>query len=252
MKNLIFHVPHASTYVPADVRRDIELDDAALAEELRLLTDHFTDVLFTDFLQPGDNVVACPVSRLVVDVERFADDAEESMCAQGMGAVYQRGHDGRVLRRNLKSRDQLLQRFYVPHHHALQQAVEKHLTEQGEAIIIDCHSFPEHALPYEKDQTLHRPEICIGTDSVHTSEALAVAIEQAYRDCNFEVARNTPFAGSLVPLAYLGWHKRVQSVMIEVRRDVYMNELTVKRKPDVPRFTHANADAIMAARRFSL
>jgi N-formylglutamate deformylase len=248
VKKLIFHIPHASTHIPDDVRHDLSLSNAALAEELRVLTDHFTDKLFSGLARLTDFVVKCPVSRLVVDVERFVDDALEPMHAQGMGAVYSKTHNGGVLRTSMQSRDSLLQRYYNPHHTALHQAVETHLSEQGEAVIIDCHSFPECALPYESNQALHRPEICLGTDDVHTSEALLCAVELAYRAADFEVSRNTPFAGALVPLAHYGRDKRVQSVMIEIRRDVYMDEKTTSLKSDLSHLQRANEQAINAAR----
>jgi N-formylglutamate deformylase len=248
VKKLIFHIPHASTHIPDDVRQELLLDDDALAEELRVLTDHFTDTIFGSLAMTGDEIVVCPVSRLVVDVERFADDAQEPMSAQGMGAVYSHTHDKGTLRRSLQSREGLMRRFYELHHIALTAAVERHLSQQGSALIVDCHSFPEHALPYETDQTLHRPQICIGTDAIHTTEALAYAMGHAYETAGFEVARNTPFAGALVPLAHYGRDSRVQSVMIEIRRDIYLDETTLRLNPDVRRLTRANEQAIDAAR----
>ena len=50
-------------------------------------------------------------------------------------------------------------------------------------------------------------------------------------DHGFRVGMNRPFAGALVPNAYYGRDQRVQSVMIEVRRDLYMNERTGDRLP---------------------
>jgi N-formylglutamate deformylase len=248
VKKLIFHIPHASTFIPDNVRKSIVLSDVALAEELRVLTDHFTDKLFGELVQPEDSVVCCPVSRLVVDVERFADDALEPMGVQGMGAVYTQTHDKRKLRTSLQSRAHLMRLFYDPHHAALASAVERHLSEQGSALIVDCHSFPERALPYEADQTLYRPEICIGTDPHHTSADMATAVAQVYRDKGFDVAFNTPFAGTLVPLADYQSNLSVQSIMIEIRRDVYMDEKNAQMKVDWSRLASANAAAVSAIR----
>ena len=39
-----------------------------------------------------------------------------------------------------------------------------------------------------------------------------------------ETALNTPFAGTLVPLKHFGKEPRVHSVMLEIRRDQYMDE----------------------------
>ena len=62
-------------------------DDADLRRELDRMTDHRTLALFSD---PSSEavVVRSPVSRLVVDVERFSNDIDEPMAARGMGAVY--------------------------------------------------------------------------------------------------------------------------------------------------------------------
>jgi N-formylglutamate deformylase len=45
-------------------------------------------------------------------------------------------------------------------------------------------------------------------------------------------AKNTPYAGTYVPLRHYGRDERVTSVMIELRRDVY---LTDPRTPDPAR-----------------
>jgi N-formylglutamate deformylase len=248
VRKLIFHIPHASTFIPADARQDLLLDDAALANEVRVLTDHFTDKIFGDLALPEDTVVQCPVSRLVVDVERFIDDAQEPMSARGMGVVYAQTHELKPLRASLEMREDLLKRFYEAHHANLAAAVEKHLALQGEAIILDCHSFPQHALPYEADQRLYRPEICIGTDPYHTSVEMAEAVAQAYRNNGFKVAFNTPFAGALVPLASYSRDLRVKSIMIEVRRDVYMDEETSRMKVDWSKLAQANVAATDALR----
>jgi hypothetical protein len=61
------------------------------------------------------SVVYC-VSRLVLDPERFTDDAMEPMAAQGMGAVYTSTTDSTPLRSRLAAseRAELLVRFYEP------------------------------------------------------------------------------------------------------------------------------------------
>lgn len=49
------------------------------------MTDHLTDVLFA---VPGVTSVRFPVSRLVLDPERFESDDREVMATKGMGVVY--------------------------------------------------------------------------------------------------------------------------------------------------------------------
>jgi len=77
----VVHIPHASRLVPAECRSAILLDDLSLAEELRLMTDAYTDELFA---LDGSAPIRFPISRLVVDPERFTDDAHEPMAARGL------------------------------------------------------------------------------------------------------------------------------------------------------------------------
>ena len=93
MRHVVLHVPHNACFIPDDERSAILLDDAALARELLAMTDAHTDALFPLTGAEAGRVV-CPVSRLVCDVERFPDDAEEPMAARGMGVVYTRTSTG--------------------------------------------------------------------------------------------------------------------------------------------------------------
>ena len=54
---------------------------------------------------------------------------------------------------------------------------------------------------------------------------LVGGVERAARALGFEVARDTPFSGTFVPSALLG-DTRVAAVMLELRRDTYMDEGT--------------------------
>lgn len=244
MTPLIFHIPHAATDIPPDVRAELSLTDAALAHELLVLTDHYTDEIFAPLAGPDDAVIRFPVSRLVVDVERFPDDAREPMSARGMGAVYTHGHDGTKIRASLQDRDLLMQHYYHPHHQALEAAVSQHLDRFGAAHILDCHSYPETAKPYEADQSLQRPEICIGTDPYHSPVTSVQALERVYRAAGYEVLRDTPFAGALVPLAFHGKDRHVTSVMIEIRRDLYMDETTGQRTSGLERLVAVTRQAV--------
>ena len=221
----IFHVPHDSVLVPAEVRSQLLLSDDQLEIELLRMTDRHTFALFAADL-PGQQVVRAPVSRLVVDVERFEDDAQEPMADRGMGVIYTATHDRRPLRSppSRAEREALLEKWYRPHHRALTDAVDQALDRYDKAFVVDAHSYPSVALPYEVDPTALRPQICIGTDSFHTPADLVLRFQQELTRAGLEVAINTPFAGALVPLKHYGQDRRVTALMIELRRDLYMNE----------------------------
>ncbi len=85
---MIFHIPHASTAIPPAIRAGIVLSDEQLAEEILKITDWFTDDLFGSHARAGDTALVYSVSRLIVDPERFIDDAQEPMAKVGMGVVF--------------------------------------------------------------------------------------------------------------------------------------------------------------------
>lgn len=218
------------------------LDDAALENELDVMTDSFTDVLAARAVTglgfvTGAGIIAAPVSRLAVDVERFPDE-REVMNDVGMGAVYTRTHDGAVLREQTDLR--LVERYGDPHARVVADAAGRLLESAGAAVLLDVHSYPSRQQPYEiAPEGAHRPEICLGVDDVHTPPELLGLARAAFTD--FEVAVNTPFAGTYVPLDFYGSDRRVSSLMIEIRRDTYMDEERVE--------LHEGADKVVAALR---
>jgi N-formylglutamate deformylase len=228
----VLHVPHSSPFIPAEVRPAILLSDEDLATELLRMTDAYTDELFR--LDPRlARTVTFPISRLVVDPERFPDDTVESMASRGMGAIYTRTSDGSPLRAlpDARERHALLAEHYEPHHHALAEAVAEALGGWRGALVVDCHSFPSVPLPYETDQRRERPEICIGTDPYHSPASLVTAATEVFIGAGFATEIDRPFSGALVPEPFYGRDPRVWAIMIEVNRSLYMDERSGERLP---------------------
>jgi N-formylglutamate amidohydrolase len=222
----VVHVPHSSVRIPDEIREQIVLDDHALAQELRLMTDAHTDELASraaELVTPRPWLFVNRLSRLVVDPERLPDEREE-MREVGMGAVYTRTSGGLILRdADDRAEHALLGRFFTPYAEALADLVDERLAATGRAILVDLHSYPVRALPYERHQEARRPPVCIGVDADHTPAAL---LERVSRACSVigQVVVNEPFAGTYIPLRHFGRHSRVTSVMVELRRDMYLRE----------------------------
>ena len=50
---MIFHIPHASTTIPGDIRGQFVLDDDALSIEILKMNDTYTDKLFWKTASPA-------------------------------------------------------------------------------------------------------------------------------------------------------------------------------------------------------
>jgi N-formylglutamate deformylase len=223
----VLHLPHASTEVPEAIRTGLLLSEEELEEELLRITDHYTDELFGLDCSIAKSI-RYPVSRLVADPERFVDDAQEPMSRSGMGVIYTLGSLLQPLRPipSEEYRSALLDGYYRPHHRSLDRAVQETLAQWGSCLLLDCHSFPSAPLPYEPDQDSVRPDICLGTDPVHTPGWLYEAFRLRFEAAGYSLFRDRPYAGALVPLRHHGKRPEVLSVMIEVNRKLYMDEST--------------------------
>jgi N-formylglutamate deformylase len=220
---VILHIPHASTVIPNECLPDFVVGGDVLSGHLAASTDHFTDELFAAG-DRGARTVIFPISRLVVDPERFEDDAREPMASRGLGVLYERGHDGQRIRREPPParRDWYLDRWYRPHHAALEAAVDESLRQAGHALIIDCHSFPEVPLPVDLDQAMPRPDGCVGTAGIHTPPWLVDAALRHASESGWSFGVDRPYAGTIVPMKHFGRDARVMSIMIEINRKRYM------------------------------
>jgi N-formylglutamate amidohydrolase len=226
---VLVHIPHASVAISEQDFGDYLRSEEEMSHELIRLTDWYTDELFGQFW-PLENVAQFQHSRLVVDVERFSSDHEEPCARVGMGATYLKTTKGAPLR-NLSParRKELIKNYYDPHHQIFNEKVNQILKIFNRCVIIDGHSYPTKPLP---TQTSYQstPEIGIGTDSLFTSLPLIELTENYFKSRGFDVRLNEPFIGTIIPSEiYQSKDTRVQSVMIEVRRDLYINELTAEK-----------------------
>lgn len=189
------------------------------------MTDAHTDLIAARAADVVDGprpwIFANRVSRLVVDPERFPDE-REVMNAVGMGAVYTRTSTGEPLRDdNPEKRASLISTVFDPYAEALAGLVDARIDVTGTAVILDIHSYPREPLPYELFAQEARPEICLGCDKDHTPSWLRALAHDALAH-HWDVGVNGPFRGTYVPLRHYKRDSRVMSLMLEIRRDIYL------------------------------
>jgi N-formylglutamate deformylase len=204
---LTIHVPHASLHIPEDVWPEFLVDRDAIEREVVTSADLYTDQIAYE-AWPNAKIVEAIASRIVVDVERYEEDALEEMAKVGRGAFYTHDHRQERIRQDLlpPRRAELLARYYTPHWARLREAA-------AGATLIDLHTYPSEPWPIERYVDGGRPEIDIGFTPDLTPEGWVRSLTRHFSDAGFEVGHNTPYRGVIDAGA-------TAAVMIEVRRDV--------------------------------
>lgn len=222
MKKLVLHIPHSSTEIP--LLEGYVSTQEEINQEIIKLTDWYTDDLFDS--EKDDKIVA-PFSRIFCDVERFSDDNLEVMAKFGMGVLYEKLDNGNQLRKvTPKLKAGVLKDYYWKHHNKLNDVVKTSLEQTKACLILDCHSFPSSPFNCAIVQDNNTPDFNIGTDSYHTPLYLIEASEEFFRSKGFSLGVDTPYSGSIVPMEYYQKDPRVNSIMLEVNRRMYLNEPT--------------------------
>ncbi len=223
---VLVHVPHAGTAIPPWVRPQFTAPLAGLARDLARSTDHAVDRLWQPAVAAGATMITAHVSRLVCDVERFADDTAESWNAlHGRAAISTRTEDGAPLRGEVTPRERLLAHYHAPWHEMVADLVDDLIARHGVCWIIDAHSFPAEPMGCEQDpDPAARMDIDLGWDEHHTPASVRAPLADLWRTAGFTVTEQRPFGGSLVPLRHHRTEPRVHSVMVEINRAVYLDE----------------------------
>jgi N-formylglutamate deformylase len=140
---------------------------------------------------------------------------------------YARTCGDELLRRpNEATERQLIERFFEPYAQGVAELVAERLTDIGRVVIIDVHSYPRSPMAYEVRAGQPRPQLCLGVDAFHSPASLVEAACRAFDGRLGKVGVNQPFAGAYIPLRWFGKDRRVGAIMLEVRRDTYMDEAT--------------------------
>lgn len=247
---VLIHAPHGSKVIPDLALGSLIITDKEIEKELLAMTDAGTDILAENLNRKNSDKVPFAfvnrISRLAVDPERFLDEREE-MLAVGMGAVYTYGSQQQMLRLvNEGISNRLIETYFEPYERALSFFTKNTLAIHKRVTILDLHSYASEPLPYELHKDGERPDICLGTDSFHTPIKMVDAAAEIFRTAGYSVGMNSPFSGTYVPTEFYGKDASVSSLMVEIRRDTYMNEVTGNMKADEFNALQETLDKVVA------
>lgn len=225
MQQLILHIPHSATTIP--ILDGFVNNVEKIEQEIIKLTDWYTDDLFDSKI---DKRIIANFSRIFCDVERFANDELEIMSKVGMGVLYEKLDSDELLRKvTPELREKILTDYYWKHHNSLTTIVEEQLKKNGECLIVDCHSFPSTPLHKAINQEKNTPDFNIGTDVFHTPQKYINASIDFFESRGYTLGVDWPYSGSIVPIKYYQKDKRVNSIMLEINRKLYLEEPTNKK-----------------------
>ncbi len=222
---LILHIPHSSEKIPD--KAGYVVSEEKFKKEILSLTDWYTDDLFS--FTDGVPIIA-DFNRIFCDIERLADDNQETMSSLGLGVAYTKNDDGSELRNvSPELKIKILNNYYFPHHKSLTSAVDEQIKLYGRALIIDCHAFRYKPFKRVLRAAMPRTDFRIGTDAFHTPRALFKYAAVILKALGYTVEINVLSSCSMVPTKYHLADKRVSCVMIEINRDLYLMPGTNKK-----------------------
>jgi N-formylglutamate deformylase len=239
---LVCDSPHSGTDYPADY------DHAVPRALLRRGEDTHVDALWAAVPSVGGSLLAAHFPRTYVDCNRTEDDLDPDMLVGrwpaplnpsektrlGFGLVWRNiDADTPIYRRKLTVAEvqARITRCYRPYHAALSRCIEETVERFGAIWHLNLHSMPNNAYERLQIRSAHPlADFVLGDrDGTTCDPAFVDLVERELRSRGYSVARNDPYKGVQL-IARIGQPARQRhSLQIEIRRPVYMDEVTRER-----------------------
>jgi N-formylglutamate deformylase len=231
---VVVSVPHAGTSVEGFA----EVFTPGL--DVRCDADLFVDELY----QPAapKAFLRARLSRFVCDLNRHPDDVSARAVPShpapqnidGRGFLWEVTTTGaRAMARPLSAPEWEARRdVHAAYHGALAGALARARSRFGFAILVDGHSMPSVGRSGHTDPGHRRADIVPG-DRLGTScsPVLSRLVGDHFREHGLEVAFNDPYRGGFITTHHGRPGEGIHAIQIEMRRDLYMDEQALERRP---------------------
>jgi N-formylglutamate amidohydrolase len=242
----VFNSPHSGRQYPAQFLADSNLDALAI----RRSADHYVDDIFADAPEHGAPLLLANFPRAYLDVNREPYELDPRMfdgplppyvnigsmrVAGGLGTIPRIvAENMEIYRRRLPVAEAMLriETIYKPYHACLRRLIAATHARFGLCVLIDCHSMPGNIRLSGSDV---RPDFIIG-DRYGTSASaeLSRAALHILDGMGFAAVRNKPYAGGFITEHYGRPVRGLHALQIEINRALYVDEMTLEKKPEFP------------------
>jgi len=252
---LVFNSPHSGAQYPSRFLAMSRLD----AVTLRKSEDAFVDELVAPCVALGAPLLRAHFPRAYLDANREPFELDPQMfegrlpsfantrslrVAAGLGSIPRVvGEAQPIYRQPLKVEEGLarIADLHVPYHATLDALVERARASFGLSVLVDFHSMPSST-----------PEVA-GCDVVlgdrYGSSAagwIVDVLEASLRGSGLAVRRNKPYAGGYITEIHGRPGQARHAVQLEMNRNLYMDERTIRRLSSAPRLSTALFKAMEA------
>ncbi len=242
---LLVSIPHAGTYLPPEIARDLNATGRATPD-----TDWYVDRLY-DFLSAiGASVLVATHSRYVVDLNRAPDNAPLYPGLAASPVCPAETFSGKPLWRKGRAPDgaesaRRVAQYWQPYHERLRREIDTLRDRHGSVVLWDAHSIRSRvprlfvgALPVFNFGTNDGRSCDSGLAGRLFGHALQVAGSEAVLDGRFK--------GGHITRAYGDPARGVDAVQLELAQRCYMDEATGKWNAGKARQTRALLRELLA------
>lgn len=263
---LVCDSPHSGTSYPEDFRH------AVPRELLRSAEDTHVEALWNDLPAHGATLIAANFPRSYIDPNRTLEDIDPSLIDApwpsllapseksriGSGLIWRTVnlntpiYEGKLKVEEVIAR---IENYYKPYHKVLAQAISDAYAEFGAVWHLNLHSMPNNA--YERLQLVGDKKLAdfvLGDrDGTTCDPAFVELVREELVSMGYSVAVNDPYKGVELLEKIGNPTLRRNSMQIEIRRPLYMNEASRERnegfttlRNDLARLTARLADYVKA------
>lgn len=239
---LIITSPHSGTIYPKFFLKNLD----SKLNYCKSIEDMFVDKLIDN--KKFKNKMAfhkAHLSRSVIDLNRKSSELDitkikgnlnfnvvnSRYVKSGIGLIPSNTPLGELKHKKKITADEvsaLIDKYYKPWHQELEKLIKMKLNKFGKVFILDCHSMP--SIDISSKFKFDLPDIVLGNCKGNSCSNKNINfVKHLFSERKFSVGINSPYSGGFITQNYHNISRNIETLQIEIRRDLYMDELSFKK-----------------------